>query len=75
MTKEQETKLIELLELFFSEFDFDVRNAIPRNRVASLLKKRLRERKRWRGAPRGKPNNKNLHEAREKAERMRECPF
>jgi hypothetical protein len=56
MSPQKLTQLEELLTEFFDTYNVNSkkdRNLFHRNKVAALLRKRLKEKKRWKTAPRG----------------------
>jgi hypothetical protein len=53
MTTKDEQELIRLLDLFFSEINWDDRNILYRNKVVLLLREKLTKLGRWKNLPRG----------------------
>lgn len=54
MTRQEKSELIRLLELFFSETNFNKRNILNQNPVARLLKQNLSVYGHWKGKNRGR---------------------
>lgn len=54
MTNKEKEQLFYLLNLFFAENDINSRDFLCKNKIAMLLKTKLKEFGRWRSLPRGK---------------------
>lgn len=61
MKTNDQNELARLLTLFFEEFKINKKNFSNQNKIASLLKARLKEIGHWKGLPRGKHKYKPTH--------------
>lgn len=64
MNKHEQDQLTELLKKFFSEYDLNARDCLCKNKIATLLKKELKKKNRWKSLPRGKSRKLRVSKAK-----------